>query len=104
MTRAASQQIQVDFLVEADKHGFSFANGRCPQVAGGAEHVRQQRLIIRVVLLHREGDDLGALRDHDFGRGARHPQRVVRAELRLGVDNLFCLDVMLRKEPLRFGA
>ena len=73
------------------------------EIAGRSEHVCKKCVIVRLVLLHVEVYDVSTF-GYDHGRGiSREPQGVVPAEFRAGVQRLGYLDLVLGKEPLRFG-
>jgi hypothetical protein len=61
-----AEEFVVNGLVEAHHEGLPLAEGRGPQVAGRAEDVVEQGLLVRRVLLQVEGDDLAPARGDDL--------------------------------------
>jgi len=90
--------------METDEQRLAPSNRWGAEVSGWAEHVRQQRLFVRLVPLHVKCYDLFSLGDNDFGRVRRQIQRGRSPELGPCVDRLLHNELVLRKEPLRFAA
>src|SRR4030095_2752200 len=99
------EQILVRGFVEADDQGPLFPERRRAQIAGRPEQQRQQ-LGARGVLAAESGvDDALALGDIELVHVLQHAERGVTLDggllgICLGADS----DLVLGKEPLRFGA
>ena len=79
-------------------------NRRRAQVACGSEHVLQEFVVARLVLVHGESVNILAFGDDYFGGGSGEADGVGRTEPRFGVNGFVNDYLAFGKEPLRFGA
>ncbi len=91
-------------LVKPDHQRLAFPDRRCAEIPRRAEHVPEQRALVRGVLSHVETHDFLALGDYNGRHRGSELQGVASPELRFGVNQFFRLDVVPRKVPLRFAA
>jgi hypothetical protein len=93
-------------LAEADEESLAQAQRRRFEVAGGAEEVPREGVVVGRRGPHVEGDDFFAAGDDDSADGFGELQRLVAAALVLaGVEDLGRRGVVVRlKEPLSFLA
>jgi hypothetical protein len=93
----------IHLFAKADEKHVADAGGRCAQIAGGPQQMRDQRVIIRPVSYQVElGDLFAASRDKTL-HAVKKLQRLGPADAVLVGINFFCLfDVLGLKEPLSF--
>ena len=101
-----SQELPVRLLVVSDDERLADADGRGPQVAGRADHLTEQRLIVGPVAGEVVGEDVLAADDGDeFLHAVEELECLGGADLLLvGVDGLGDLERVGVKEPLRLLA
>jgi len=94
----------VHLLVEAHEQRIPHEDRRGSEVTRPAEHECQQGVIIRPILVHREGGYLPTLGDGNPVRIIRQLQCLVASQFRLRIDLLLDLDAICGKKLLRFDA
>ena len=102
--RRVLQLRRIDLFVETDEQRLSAANRRCAKVAGGAEHMCQQRVVIGAILLQGEARNLLPLGYDQLRCACGQLQGLLRPEPGLGVDGLLGRDPVSCKVPLRLRA
>ncbi|MEZ6085510.1 MAG: hypothetical protein R3E58_16580 [Phycisphaerae bacterium] len=99
------EEFGVDLFIEADQDGFAFANRRGSQIAGRTEHRGDGFVQGFGASFEVEPRDLCSLGYDDLAGFFGQIASVIAAQFLFpGVRLLCCGEMVLRKEPLRFGA
>lgn len=102
--RLDAEDIAKRVVVEAYQEGLALADGRRAQVARRTQHMCQKCGIVGSLLLHIEGGHLPPFGHDDSGGIRGQLECILASELGGRADGFFRSDVVLGKEPLRFGA